>query len=109
MQLDSSGTVSVMKTVTETYKGEGLRGFWKGALSPVMGMTPYNAMVFTVQESIKREMRLNNSKLDDKSKSFVAGSIAAAFATVIYCPIELLKVRAQVNRQEIVRYREAIP
>ena len=108
MQLEA-GTTSVMRTIMETYRGEGVGGFFKGALSPLIGVTPYNTMVFTVTETVKRALTENRSNLNDQQKSFVAGSCAATAALIIYCPIELLKVRAQVNRQEFIKYREAIP
>ena len=95
--------------MAETYRGEGVGGFFKGCLSPLIGVTPYNTMVFTVTETIKRGLTEKGYKMNEQQKSFVAGSIAAASALIIYCPIELLKVRAQVNRQEFMRYREAVP
>lgn len=33
-----------------------MRGFFKGLVSPVVGVTPYNAMVFTVTETIKQQL-----------------------------------------------------
>jgi len=41
--------------------------------------------------------------------SFIGGSVAALVADIVYNPVELLKCRAQVNRQENIRYRTVIP
>lgn len=95
--MDPAAT-SVMKTVMETYRGEGVGGFFKGALSPLIGVTPYNTMVFTTTETIKRNLAQSQPSLSEQQRSFVAGSVSAGLALVIYCPVELLKVRAQVNR-----------
>ena len=64
MQLDS-GSVSVMKTMAETYTAEGCSGFFKGCLSPLIGMTPYNTMVFVTTETVKRSLTERKTNLSD--------------------------------------------
>ena len=82
----------------ETYRGEGVRGFFKGIMSPVMGATPYNAFIFTATETIKQLLGNSYPKMSDEAKSLIAGGVSGGLATLFYNPIELLKVRAQVNR-----------
>lgn len=84
-------------------RGEGIRGFFKGLVSPVVGVTPYNTLVFTITEGLKTELT-NRTDMSEESKSFVSGSIAGGLALVIYNPVEILKVRAQVNRIEHINY-----
>ena len=45
MQIEHK-SVSFTKVCLDTYRGEGMRGFFKGLVSPVVGVTPYNALVF---------------------------------------------------------------
>jgi len=52
MQIET-GQTSFLRTCTETFRGEGVRGFFKGLVSPVVGVTPYNTLVFTVTEAMK--------------------------------------------------------
>ena len=47
--------------------------------------------------------------MSEETKSFIGGAIAGGVANLFYNPIELLKVRAQVNRVESIKYRKAIP
>lgn len=71
-----------------------------------MGVTPYNTLVFTSTEAIKNELT-SRTDMSDEQKSFIAGSASGALALVIYNPVELLKVRAQVNRVESIKYFRA--
>jgi hypothetical protein len=48
-------------------------------------------------------------EISEANKNFIGGSIAGTVSLVIYNPVELLKVRAQVNRQDFVRYRMEVP
>ena len=52
MQVESQP--NMLRTITETYRGEGFRGFYKGMMSPIMGATPQNTLVFTVCETVRR-------------------------------------------------------
>ena len=107
MQLEQ-GRASLLRTAAETVQGEGMRGLYKGLMAPVLGVTPYCTLVFTVNEAIKKELG-NHYEMSDQDKSFISGSIAGGVSLVVYNPFELLKVRAQVNRVDTIRYREKIP
>ena len=80
-------------------------------VSPVVGVTPYNTIVFSSTETIKILLSQHEKTRDfsSRKKAFIAGSLSGGMALFIYNPVELLKVRAQVNRQQFVRYSEAIP
>lgn len=56
MQLETGQKTSFLRTCSETYYGEGVRGFFKGLVSPVVGVTPYNTLVFTITESLRNEL-----------------------------------------------------
>lgn len=83
-----------MRTCTETFRGEGMGGFFKGLVSPVVGVTPYNTLVFTITEAMKNELGNRYEDMSEENKSFVSGSFAGGVSLVIYNPVELLKVRA---------------
>merc|ERR1712241_571709 len=107
MQLEQ-GRASLLRTASETLQGEGLRGLFKGLMAPVLGVTPYCTLVFTVNEAIKKELG-NHCELSDYDKSFISGSVAGGVSLIVYNPFELLKVGAQVNRVDNIKYREEIP
>ena len=78
-------------------------------VTPVLAQTPYNTLIFTIMEQFKLDLAKRYPQMDEKTKSLFAGCYAATFGALIYSPVELLKVRAQVNRQEFIRYRECVP
>ena len=41
-----------------------------------------------------------------EKKSFFSGAIAGGVSVLVFYPVDLMKVRAQVNRKFVVRYRE---
>lgn len=45
--------------------------------------------------------------MNEECKSLIAGSISGGLALIIYNPIELLKVRAQVDRVDNIKYVSA--
>ena len=63
--------------------------------------------MFTQTEAIKNELSVRYVDMSEEKKSFIAGSVSGGLALVIYNPIELLKVRAQVNRIENIKYFKA--
>ena len=75
MQLDK-GHSSFIGTCAETLRGEGIHGFFKGLVSPVVGVTPYNVLVFTITETMKNELGNRNPTMSEEAKSFISGSIA---------------------------------
>ena len=94
----ASGHTSIQQTCVETFRGEGLRGFFKGIAAPIVGCTPYNTIVFTVTETIKNMLATRYRDMSDERKSLIAGSVAGGVALIVYNPVEILKVRAQANR-----------
>ena len=97
MQIRSSET-SYLKIVAATYQGEGVRGFFKGMMSPVVSSIPYNSIVFTTFEVSRRLISQHYPDVSKESRSFMAGSIAGGISVLTFCPVDLMKVRAQVNR-----------
>ena len=45
---------SVFRVIAATYQGEGVRGFYKGMLSPLITLIPYNSVVFTAFQISRR-------------------------------------------------------
>jgi solute carrier family 25 carnitine/acylcarnitine transporter 20/29 len=109
---------SVSHIIKTTFQGEGMKGFFKGLIAPVVGTTPYNTMIFTTTELVKRFLDKNSEVLNsftnldfknEEVKNFTAGCSAGAICVVIYNPVELIKCRAQVNRKAFINYTEEIP
>lgn len=69
-----------------------MSGLFKGLLSPLIGVVPYNTMVFTVTEIF--DEKLQETDLSRETIRLIAGGVAAGLGLVIYNPIELLKIKA---------------
>jgi len=55
MQFETRRTTPVL-IITETFKKEGLKGFYKGMLQPLIGVLPYGITIFTANELIKKQI-----------------------------------------------------
>ena len=93
-----SSETSLIKAFAATFKGEGMRGFFKGMMSPIVSNIPYNSVVFTTFEVSRRLIGGNYPGISKEAKSFIAGSIAGGVSVLTFCPVDLMKVRAQANR-----------
>ncbi|XP_022904505.2 solute carrier family 25 member 45-like isoform X2 [Onthophagus taurus] len=92
-------------SVSRTYKHEGVRGFFKGMLFPLLTTGPINSIFFGFYGNtlhILEEGRYAKSPSDDPrylQNVFVAGC-TGGFATVFFtCPIELVKVVLQAHTE----------
>ena len=75
-----------------------MRGFFKGMMSPLVGATPYNTLIFTIKEMVNAKLSQKYPLLREEHKSFAGGSVAGAIATSIMVPFDIIKVRAQLDR-----------
>jgi len=75
-----------------------MRGFFKGLMAPLIGSTPYNTIVFTLNENAKTYLTARYPDMDVKTQGLIGGAGSGFLALIIYNPIELIKCRAQVNR-----------
>lgn len=105
----SAGNPTVLGTMKSTWQLEGTRGFFKGLIAPLVGSTPYNTIVFTLNENAKNYLTAHYPQMDVKTQSLIGGSVSGFFALIVYNPIELVKCRAQVHRTESIPYRVVVP
>jgi len=78
--------------IQEIYRFEGVRGFFKGVLSPVIGRAPISAVLYTSQGFAKRI--LMETDLNINLKFFLSGFFAGLCYTNVAFIFDLLKVRA---------------
>ncbi|KAL5464105.1 hypothetical protein EMCRGX_G033071 [Ephydatia muelleri] len=81
-------------------RSEGLFSLYKGMASPMIGMAAINAIVFGVQGNLMRRMQS-----DDHTpmwvKSSLSGMAAGAVQSFICCPVELFKLRRQIQEDHV--------
>ena len=90
--MDKKGArlTNIMK---ETYRHEGIRGFYKGMGSPLSTVPIVNAVVFSSYELAKRAMGVVSESEFSFSQSIIAGAFAGFTNSFVVGPIELVKCR----------------
>lgn len=100
-QLSYKSTADVVRT---TMRQEGLRGLYKGYGATVMSFGPYSALYFTLYEEFKAASRTATGATKDADLPFVAfllsGMTAGGAASFATNPLDLVKLRLQVQRSQ---------
>ena len=81
----------------QTVRGEGIRGLYKGMLTPIIGVTPMYALCF-FGYGVGRNLQLKNP--NDRLtyfQTFNAGLLAGFFTTTIMAPGERIKCLLQIQ------------
>eukprot|EP00742_Colponemidia_sp_Colp-10_P005373 GILJ01005741.1.p1 GENE.GILJ01005741.1~~GILJ01005741.1.p1 ORF type:complete len:321 (-),score=20.21 GILJ01005741.1:152-1114(-) len=79
----------------KTFKWEGMRGFFKGMSSPIIGNAPLNALLFAVQGSSSRFLDRHFPEMNRNTHLYITGTYAGFMSTFVTTPMELLKVKMQ--------------
>ncbi|KAH8104278.1 carnitine/acyl carnitine carrier [Phellopilus nigrolimitatus] len=96
---------STLHAFSTIVREERFRGLYKGITSPMLSCAPLNGLVFT---SYRFFMRLQLKSADDEptiAQIGLAGVGSGIVASLIACPIELIKIRQQniIDRQPTAR------
>ncbi|KAF2155640.1 mitochondrial carrier [Myriangium duriaei CBS 260.36] len=101
-------------TITDAYRAEGIRTFWRGVLPPLISVTAVRTASFSIYqrakymyagyfERITGESPLSIANADHRYPNMstvtcfgLAGATAGSIVTVLACPFELTKLRAQL-------------
>ncbi|RKP23261.1 mitochondrial carrier domain-containing protein, partial [Syncephalis pseudoplumigaleata] len=85
--------------VRKTVAREGIRGLFKGVYSPLLGIGICNAALFSANENFRRLLQTDNTGQDSMSlgNMTLAGGMSGIVLAFILCPVELVKIRMQVQ------------
>lgn len=102
--------------VQHTYKSEGARGFWRGALAPVFSVTAVRMTSFSIYQKAKYKYSAAIGKATGSDEPLIvvnrpgsiptpatmlcfgaAGATAGSIITLLSCPFELTKLSAQIS------------
>ncbi|KAF0732380.1 hypothetical protein Ae201684P_014688 [Aphanomyces euteiches] len=78
-----------------TWQREGVRGFFKGLASPLIGSVPVNAIVFGMYGTTLQA--IDPAPKPALSSIFYAGSFAGFLQSFVVCPTDLVKCQLQVQ------------
>ncbi|KAI8054605.1 mitochondrial carrier domain-containing protein [Syncephalis plumigaleata] len=88
--------------MVDTVRREGFLALYKGMAAPLVGISAVNALLFTAYSSLKDvQVKWFNLKSTDQLSAWQlasAGAGAGFVNTILASPVEMLKVRLQVQR-----------
>jgi len=88
-----------MDCTIKTYRTEGIRGFYTGMSSPLVGQMAFRAVIFGTLGSTKRWLvRRRKGGILTYYDYVFAGGVCGFVATNVICPMDLLKCQLQVQR-----------
>ncbi|KAG2225090.1 hypothetical protein INT45_011772, partial [Circinella minor] len=94
---------SIKSCVRQTYREEGVRGFFRGVLPPLVTVSIIKSISFSVYEQTKyfcksRFPYLNRDELGPvMTLSTFGGAVSGAFIATFSCPFELVKIHKQLE------------
>ncbi|KAI8983504.1 mitochondrial carrier domain-containing protein [Pilobolus umbonatus] len=95
---------SISACIKQTYKEEGIRGFFRGVLPPLITVSIIKSISFSVYEETKcfckkvyPEYYNLNTILSTMALSTTAGAVSGAFIATLSCPFELVKIQKQLE------------
>ncbi|WKY16833.1 hypothetical protein Q1695_001445 [Nippostrongylus brasiliensis] len=86
----------MLDCVTKTFKSEGILGFYKGILPPILAETPKRATKFFTFEQYKKVF--SHPDVSPALSLSMAGLFCGFTEAVVICPFEVVKVRLQAER-----------
>ncbi|KAJ2546031.1 hypothetical protein EV175_005746, partial [Coemansia sp. RSA 1933] len=98
MQIEGSSVFrGPVDCLTKTIRNEGVLGLYKGMSSPLVGIAAVNSLLFWAYSYVKTLQTGSVAITPSLDQIAVAGAVAGAINSVLASPVELLKVRLQVQ------------
>jgi solute carrier family 25 carnitine/acylcarnitine transporter 20/29 len=89
---------STLDTIKQTWKFEGIKGFYSGMTSPLLGQMFFRAASFmTFYSSIDAISEYRNETKASASTTVTAGAITGLIISFIETPIDLIKTKLQIQ------------
>ena len=86
-------------------QNEGTLSLYKGMSQPLIGAVPANALVFYATDEAKAALNKRWPEMSQTRQSLIAGAFAGFTCLSVMVPLELLKCRAQVQKEGDIAYR----
>ena len=87
---------SLTACIKKTYKADHVLGFFKGISSPLCSIPFVNAIVFTAYGQANSLFSIDDTFL----KGIISGSYAGLVNTVVVTPVELIKIKMQMQSND---------
>ena len=92
------------RIVSDIYAKEGLRGFLKGMMSPLVSRTPVAASLFFAQGYSYRRLTEQHPNMSSTTKHFYSGMVGGFVCLNISFPFDFLKILMQSKIGQDVTY-----
>jgi solute carrier family 25 carnitine/acylcarnitine transporter 20/29 len=100
MQNTANSSVGVFSTISETWQHEGFTAFYKGLLPPLIGEAVLNSVWFGTYALVSLLLQSDRSKHLSFYEGFIAGAASGVTGSFVVTPVDLVKVRAQINKDQ---------
>jgi solute carrier family 25 carnitine/acylcarnitine transporter 20/29 len=90
---------SILSTIRHTWIYEGMRGFWRGVVPPIMAEALINTVYFGTYAGMQRVLQPNPDIPWTTTQAAIAGAVSGITGTFVVGPTELVKIRVQVGKQ----------
>jgi len=96
----SSLKASILRdTIAETWKKEGIFGFYKGLLPPLLTEAILNPIWFGTYATVAHYIQPDKHTPLTPSEAFSSGLVAGVMGSFATAPCDLVKVRLQIDRE----------
>lgn len=100
MQLVTGGAskIKIGSILSETVQQGGFQALWRGSTPALTGQLLENTVAFAINGVLKRLIFESEDPLHTSyAQPIVTGSITGLFASIVLCPCDTIKCRAQAN------------
>ncbi|KAI9098156.1 S-adenosylmethionine transporter [Phlyctochytrium arcticum] len=91
---------SVTSAVHNIWRGEGLKGFYRGYAMTVFREIPFTCIQFPLYEKFKKMYTTYKSRRPHPWESAIFGSIAGGIAAALTTPLDVVKTRIMLSSQK---------
>jgi hypothetical protein len=98
LQIQKMEFQTIRQMVRDTYKSEGVKGFYKGLNITILGTIPASALYFGSYEFAKKYLT-SRSKSNEKDFfiHFSSGMFAELIACIVFVPVDIIRERRQIQ------------
>lgn len=97
-------TISMRQCAYEALTKEGVHGLYKGISQPVMSSVPICMVAFGFTEMMRNHLHQRDPNLNRVKRNMISGGFAGFCTLFVSMPFELLKARAQIQREGKISY-----
>lgn len=99
---------SVKTIVSDVYRSEGIKSFYRGVLPPMFSLTILNMLNFSNYAMASRALAIDNAVPGFNPLVFIAGAAVGPAAAFVSTPFELLKIQLQFAAKNKIHYQNTM-